>query len=128
MDNGGECSWSPCKCDKNNAAMDGSTWFRFYGEAGSKLPTTPKSKYKAPCGAEFVAWIKGDHPKASDGIVTRTICFSGHGVGCFWDGSVTHQFDIQIAACDEQHGNRFFIYQLKSPKNCDYGGFGYCAE
>ena len=125
---GRTCNLLDCKCEQNNAAMNGLNWFRFSGEAGSNLPTTPRSKDNAPCGAQFVAWIKGDHPQPNEGIVTRTICFSGHGVGCFWDGFYKHEFDIQIVACEEKTGNIFFLYQLKRPINCDFGGFGYCAE
>ena len=109
--------------------MDGSTWFRFVGSAGSALPTRPRSlNNNAPCGASNVAWMKGSHPRVSDGIESRTICFSANGQQCFSDGFVKHQFNINVATCREGNEQSFYVYQLKKPKDCKWGGFGYCAE
>ena len=109
--------------------MDGSTWFRFVGSAGSVLPTRPRSvNNNAPCGASNVGWMKGRHPSESDGIVSRTVCFSANAQQCFSDGFVDFKYSTNVAACKEQDGQLFYVYQLKKPTNCDWGGFGYCAE
>ena len=109
--------------------MDGSNWFRFDGEAGRNLPTTPVSMYTdAKCGTQSAAWMNGKHPQPSDGIVIRTICFSGAFMRCFSMGFDNHMFNIKVAACNEKNGDQFFVYQLKKPINCDWFEFGYCAE
>lgn len=109
--------------------MDGLNWFRFVGSAGSTIPTRPRSlNNNAPCGASNVAWIKGSHPSMLEGVVSRTICFSANGQQCFSDGFVLHKFSINVAICEEGNDQFFYVYQLRKPKDCTWGDFGYCAE
>ena len=110
-------------CDRNKKAMDGINWHRFVEPAGLMLPSPsdrPKLfKTGKACGAPYVARMEGDHPNIDDGIVTRRVCFS-HGTA--WYNNACLQ--IKVAECDDQHGEVFYVYQLKNPKACN---FAYCA-
>ena len=113
------------KCDRDNNLMDGSTWFRFLGAAGTMLQTSPNAlsmQKKLPCKTHGVSWINGTHPMVSERIVTRSICYAYHGKES-WSNIMTH--DMNIAACVENDRDIFYVYQLKRPAHCSYA---YCAE
>ncbi|CAH3157513.1 unnamed protein product, partial [Pocillopora meandrina] len=60
------------KCDNHL----GPGWFRFQGDAGTKMPTTcqPMSR----CDAYKTGWLRGTHPSVAEGAVNRTVCFRHH--------------------------------------------------
>ena len=112
-------------CDETNVSFDGSTWFRFIGAAGTRLQTAPNAlsmQRKLPCKTHGVSWINGSHPLVSEGVVSRQICYAYNGVQC-WGSTLTH--DMNIAACAQNDGNIFYVYQLTNPKSCEHA---YCAE
>lgn len=107
--------------------MNGNNWFRFVGAAGTKLQTIPNPlslKNQHACHTHGVAWLKGNHPTISEGIVLREICFAYHGLECY-----TAQWQItyptNVIACESSRGNFYYVYQLRSPVDCTYA---YCAE
>ena len=52
----------------------GPGWFRFQGDAGTKMPTscTPQNR----CGSYGTGWLTGVHPWENEGTVTRKACFN----------------------------------------------------
>ena len=85
----------PVFCD--NQLFD--EWYRFVGDAGTKMPTTRVSAYR--CGTNWSGWLNGAHPTLEDGEVRRKVCFSDHSAGC--------QFlkTILVKNCGS-----YFIYRL----------------
>ena len=67
--NGGE------KCDDNSSSIIFGKWYRFVGDAGTKMPTqcVPDNR----CGAIFSGWLYGGHHKLADGEVSFNVCFTG---------------------------------------------------
>ena len=63
---GPDTTGSP-KCD---VTLKG--WYRFHGDAGTKMMTTCPSNNK--CGASFSAWLNGNHPTVAQGTVRKKVC------------------------------------------------------
>ena len=82
-------------CD-NDLSAD---WFRFKGDAGTKMPTkcVPYKK----CGTDSTGWLDGYHPTVADGKVSRTVCFRGLTDCC------KHPVYIKVRNCGS-----FYVYQL----------------
>ncbi|XP_066264852.1 uncharacterized protein [Branchiostoma lanceolatum] len=86
--------------------MDGQ-WYRFSGEGGDKMPTErPLSDHR--CGTHAPVWMKGRHPTAKEGAVTRTVCAFWRGDECKWS------WEIDVMACP----GGFFVYKLHKPEVC----------
>ena len=51
----------------------GPGWFRFQGDAGTKMPTSCTPMYR--CGSYGTGWLNGAHPQEHEGSVTRKACF-----------------------------------------------------
>ena len=51
----------------------GPGWFRFQGDAGTKMPTWCTPTYR--CGSLGTGWLNGTHPQEHEGNVTRQACF-----------------------------------------------------
>ena len=94
-------------CDNNLA----EGWYRFVGDAGTKMPTTRVSAYR--CGTDWSGWLNGAHSTLEDGEVLRTVCFSDRSAGC------KHSANILVKNCGS-----FFIYKLHHPPGC---GSRYCS-
>ena len=77
----------------------GPAWFRFFGDAGTKMPTTCIPA--AQCGTDAPGWLNGQHPTVADGQVTRQVCFTYHDNCCRWSTN------IQVRNCGD-----FFVYFL----------------
>ena len=92
-------------------------WYRFIGRSGDSmldyLPTTSSRYYR--CNAEKPGYLLGQHPKGSEGIVSRTVCFIYSGSNCWWSTT------IKVKNC----GN-FFVYKLH-PLN-SYSSLRYCGS
>ena len=83
---------SPRLCDNSL----GPAWFRFQGNAGTKMPTSCVSSYR--CGTDATGWLNGPHTTVVDGKVTRQVCFS-------WSGCCTWSINIQVLNC-----GGYFVY------------------
>ena len=76
-------------------------WYRFVGDAGSKMPTTRVSAYR--CGTNWSGWLDGAHPTLEDGEIRRMVCFSDRSTGC------KYSVKISVKNCGS-----YFIYKLFS--------------
>ena len=119
------------KCDANTDAIDSldSTWYRFVGSAGKKLPESPNPQSMAgssnpPCGTHATAWMAPPHPSVEDGIVSRKVCFAYGGNSCH---TSIGSFDIDVSACRGSNGQEFYIYMLFKPRS-NWCSAAYCAE
>ena len=81
-------------------------WYRFVGDAGTKMPTTRVPAYR--CGTEWPGWLKNAHPSVEDGEVQREVCFSDRNTGC-----ETYRV-ISVKNC-----RSYFIYKLQKPRKCE---------
>ena len=81
-------------------------WYRFKGDAGTKMPTTRVPAYR--CGTDWSGWLDGAHPTVEDGKVKRTVCFSDRPSGC------TYSIEINVKNCGS-----YFIYNLLSLPGCN---------
>ena len=64
----------------------GPAWFRFFGEAGTKMPTTCVPAYR--CGTHAPGWLNGVNPTVADGQVTRQVCFTWGNNCCSWNTNI----------------------------------------
>ena len=83
-----------------------SGWYRFTGRSGEKMldyePKSSSSVYR--CGADVQGYLSGKHPRGSEGIVDRTVCFTYAGNKC-WTSET-----IKVKNCGS-----YFVYKLHSP-------------
>ena len=49
-------------------------WYRFQGAAGDRIPDKCVLNYR--CGTKHPGWLNGIHPTITEGVVTRTVCYS----------------------------------------------------
>ncbi|KAK2548955.1 Uromodulin [Acropora cervicornis] len=59
--------YTPLRCDNTL----GPAWFRFQGDAGTKMPTSCISSHR--CGTHATGWLNGAHPDEYERNVTRQI-------------------------------------------------------
>ncbi|XP_078382687.1 uncharacterized protein LOC144665329 isoform X1 [Oculina patagonica] len=78
----------------------GPGWFRFLGDAGTKMPTSCVPAYR--CGTHAPGWLNGAHPTVTEGKVTRQVCFNWGNNCCTWT------INIQVRNCGD-----FFVYYFK---------------
>ena len=79
-------------------------WYRFMGKAGdSMLDYAPSRGSYYRCSAYSPGYLSGQHPKGSEGIVSRTVCFVYGGSTCKWTTT------IQVKNC----GN-YYVYKLNA--------------
>ena len=83
-------------------------WYRFMSGAGDSIldyiPKTRIGYYR--CSAKMPGYLSGQHPRGSEGIVTRSVCFVHNGNTCFRSTS------IQVKNC----GN-YYVYRLYALRN-----------
>ena len=83
-------------------------WYRFTGDAGTKMPTSCVNFKK--CGGKRPGWLSGGHPKKVDGRVSRTVYFG-------WsDDCKVKSKTIQVRNCGS-----YYVYYLSavgSGTNC----------
>ena len=87
-----------------------SGWYRFMGRAGDRIldyPPTTGSGYR--CSTSYPGYLYAQHPRGSDGVVSRTVCFASSGSTC-WTTTT-----IQVKNC----GN-FFVYKLNALTSGSY--------
>ena len=97
------------KCDRRLP----KAWYRFMGLAGDRMPETCVSSYH--CGTHAPGWLRGGHPDVSEGVVSRTVCFTWRNKCCSWRST------ILVRNC----GN-FYVYKLQRAPKCKlrYCGVG----
>ena len=89
-------------CDVNSLVPG---WFRFQGDAGTKMPITCPEKYS--CGTDAPGWLNGAHPTMAEGQVTRQVCFHWGSSCCQW------AINIQVTNC-----HSYYVYYLSKPPTC----------
>ena len=77
-----------------------TSWYRFQGAAGDRMPDKCVLRFR--CGTTHPGWLNGTHPTIADGVVTRTVCFSGMTDCCLW-----HNI-IQVKNCSS-----YYVYELQ---------------
>ena len=77
-------------------------WYRFVGDAGTKMPTTRVPAYR--CDTDFSGWLDGAHPTVEDSEIRRIVCFSDRSTGCKYSKG------IFVKNCGS-----YFIYRLQTP-------------
>ncbi|KAL9987885.1 hypothetical protein ACROYT_G002263 [Oculina patagonica] len=91
---------SPLICDSSL-----SGWYRFGGEAGSKMPEScVKERH---CGTHAPGWLNGSHPTMADGAVKRKVCFHWSSSCCRWSTMI-----------DVRNCGGFYVYKLYRPPAC----------
>ena len=86
-------------------------WYRFQGDAGTKMPTTcPQTN---SCATDAPSWLNGAHPTVGEGKVNRQVCFHWSSNCCNWS------INIQVRNCGP-----YFIYYLSQAPACD---LRYCS-
>ncbi|XP_044181290.1 uromodulin-like [Acropora millepora] len=76
----------------------GPAWFRFQGDAGTKMPTSCTPSHR--CGTEATGWLNGAHPDEYEGNVTRQVCFS-------WSTCCQWSINIQVQNC-----SGYYLYYI----------------
>ena len=75
-------------------------WYRFQGAAGDRMPDKCVLMYR--CGTEYPGWLNGSHPTITEGVVTRTVCYSGYS-DCCWPSNI-----IKVKNCSS-----YYVYKLQ---------------
>ena len=94
-----------------------ASWYRFYGDAGRRMPTAPPGPER--CGTQAAGWLATLHPPV--GAAPRK------GFVCFEDASSTCNAtaEIEVCACSYDGGaTATYSYKLPAPPVCDAA---YCA-
>ena len=89
-------------------------WYRFQGNAGTKMPTSCVAPNK--CSTHATGWLNGAHPSVEEGKVTKNVCFSWGSNCCRWS------INIEVINC-----GGFFLYHFRGtppqhPCNLRYCG------
>ena len=87
---------SPALCDKSLP----HGWYRFQGNAGTKMPTSCVASHK--CSTHATGWLNGAHPSVEEGKVTKKVCFSWGSNCCRWS------INIEVLNCGD-----FFLYHFR---------------
>lgn len=91
----------PPSCDSSLS----TGWYRFLSPAGKQMASTCIQSGK--CGTVVTGWLRSVHPKTTDGIVNRNVCFTWGSECCKWSQ------EIKVRDC-----GRFFVYKLQKPIGC----------
>ena len=81
-------------------------WYRFEGDAGTRMPTTPVDDNH--CNTVRSGWLNGTQPTIGDGEVIRTVCFTRGYNKC------SYLKEIKVKNCGS-----YFIYKLGQLSICD---------
>ena len=88
-------------------------WYRFQGAAGDRMPDKCVLKYR--CGTAIPGWLNGSHPTVTEGVVTRTVCYS------FWRDCCVKSHIIKVKNCSS-----YYVYELPNTggRYCGNAGAG----
>ena len=75
-------------------------WYRFQGAAGDQMADKRVLMYRG--GTRFPGWLSGSHPTVAEGVVTREVCYTSYGDGC-WDSTI-----IKVKNCIS-----YYVYELQ---------------
>ena len=75
-------------------------WYRFRGAAGDRMPDKCVPLYR--CGTLFPGWLNGTHPTVTEGVVTRTVCYTS-------SDCCLHSTIIKLKNCSS-----YYVYELRS--------------
>ena len=75
-------------------------WYRFQGAAGDRMPDKCVLMYR--CGTVHPGWLNGSHPTITEGVVTRTVCYSGYR-DCCWPSNI-----IKVKNCSS-----YYVFELQ---------------
>ena len=75
-------------------------WYRFQGAAGDRMPDKCVLMYR--CGTEYPGWLNGSHPTVTEGMVTRTVCYSDYSDCCLGINI------IKVKNCSS-----YYVYELQ---------------
>ena len=90
----------------------GPAWFRFQGDAGTKMATSCVDEKR--CGTHATGWLNGAHPTVNESKVTRKASFHHKSNCCFWS------IDIEVRNCGD-----FYVYNINKTPSCS---LGYCGS
>lgn len=98
------------RCDQSL----GPAWFRFQGDAGTKMPTSCVSENH--CGTNAAGWLNGAHPTVAEGQVSKQVCFTWLSNCCYV------AVNIKVRNCGS-----YYVYFISgtSPSHPCY--LGYCG-
>ena len=99
------------KCDDESSTIIFGEWYRFVGDAGTKMPTQCVPDLR--CGANSSGWLKGGHPTLADGEVSSKVCFTRRGDCC------KKSRDIKVKDCGSYFNE--FLRETGSLTNCPFG-------
>ena len=80
-------------------------WYRLQGPGGDRIAV--KCVRKGRCGTDFSGWLTGPHPTATEGAVTRRVCFSGKRFCCIGRRL------IRVKNCSD-----YYVYELQRAVVC----------
>ena len=72
-----------------------------------------KCVLKYRCGTKYPVWLNGTHPTVAEGVVSRTVCYSGYS-GCCWFSNI-----IKVKNCSS-----YYVYELMKISD----SFRYCGN
>ncbi|XP_074636932.1 uromodulin-like [Acropora palmata] len=75
-------------------------WYRFEGEAGTKMPTSYPGPYR--CNTRYAGWLDGDHPQKINQTTSKRVCFRSPHACCRWCTN------IKVINCGS-----YYVYYLK---------------
>ncbi|XP_078383523.1 uncharacterized protein LOC144666043 [Oculina patagonica] len=90
-------------CDNNLSPG----WYRFQGDAGTRMPTTCPNFALGRCGTLRQGWLNGAHPKVEDGEVERQLCFS-------FSTCCSKAVFVKVKNCGS-----YYVYKLDATPGCD---------
>lgn len=81
-------------------------WFRFEGEAGTKMPTScPDAKR---CNTQSPGWLEGDHPVEINQTTSKRVCFRHPSSRLYPGECCTWHINIKVINCGS-----YYVYYLR---------------
>ena len=92
-------------------------WYRFQGAAGNRM--ADKCVLAFRCGTVSPGWLNGTHPTVTEGVVTRTVCYSGYS-GCCWYSNIS-----KVKNCSSYYAYELLrTFTLSPSRYCGNAGAG----
>jgi len=91
----------------SSPSWKGEAWYRFVGEAGSRMPEMDLPSMNS-CGTHWPGWVADEHPTVEEGEKDVRICFYNVGNAC------NEEVTAKIVNCGD-----FFLYKLPETPICN---------